>query len=120
MSQRLVPFGPEEFRALKSTIGSYLDYLDQMVGPSAERNDDVTVLEGVYTRLCELVVLGPKGEGQRFWLTRVELAAVDLAVLTVARLVGLVIKPCEQQEDRLLALDKMRWRIRMLVLPPQH
>ncbi|MBV9019226.1 MAG: hypothetical protein JO125_07115 [Chloroflexi bacterium] len=117
MSQQPVPFHPEEFRALKTTIGNYLD---QMVPPSAKRNRLMTVLQGVHVRLRHLLALGQKIEGQRFWLTDVEVMAIDMALVAVARLVRLIIEPSGEQEDTVLALDKMRWRVRMLVFPRQH
>jgi len=120
MSQQTVPFLPEEFRALKTTIGSYLNYLERMVPPSTERERTLSVLQGVYTRLYDLLALGQQREGQRLWLTEVEVAAIDMALLTFARLVPLIIKPCPEQEDTVLDLNKMRWRVRCLVVPPHH
>jgi len=118
MSQQPVSFRPEEYRMLTATIGNYLEYLQQMVPPSAERDRLLSVLQGVHVRLRHVLVLGQKREGQRLWLTEVEVSAIEMALVTFARLIRLIIKPSEEQEGTILELDRMRWRVRTLLFPP--
>ncbi|MBV9709011.1 MAG: hypothetical protein JO125_16570 [Chloroflexi bacterium] len=118
--KRNVPLHPEEVRALKTIIGNYLDYLERMIPFSTERDRLLPVLQGVYTRLQRLLVLGQKVEGQRLWLTQEEATAIDIALLTFIHLVHLIIKPSQQLEDTVNELEKMRWRIRSLLVPPLH
>jgi len=118
--KRNVPLHPEEARALKTVIGNYFDYLERMIPSSTERNRLLSVLQGVYTRLQRLLVLGQQIEGQRLWLTEEEVAALDMALLTFLRLVHLIIKPSQQRDDTVDELEKMRWRIRSLSVPPLH
>jgi hypothetical protein len=118
--KRNVPLRPEEVRALTTTLNNYLEYLERMVAPSTERDSEFSVLQGVYVRLHHLLLLAPSPEGQRLWLTQGEVAAVDLALLTFVDLAHLIFKPSQQREDTVEELDKMRWRVRSLVLPPVH
>jgi hypothetical protein len=105
-------------RALTTTLGNYLDYLERMIAPSSERDRELAVLQGVYMRLQHL--LAASGQGQRLWLTQEEMATVDLALLTFVHLAHLIFKPSQQQEETVEELEKMRWRIRSLVVPPVH
>ena len=118
--KRNVPLHPEEVRALKTIIGNYLDYLERMVPPSTERQREFFVLQGVYMRLQRLLVVGQQTEGQRLWLTQGEVAALDVALLTFVHLAHLIFKPSQQLEDTVNELEKMRWRIRSLLVPPLH
>jgi hypothetical protein len=116
--KRNVPLQPEEVRALTTTLDNYLDYLERMIAPSSERDRELAVLQGVYMRLQHLLVAS--GQGQRLWLTQEEMATVDLALLTFVHLAHLIFKPSQQQEETVEELEKMRWRIRSLVVPPVH
>jgi len=120
MSQQTISFRPEEFQMLKTTIGNYLEYLDRMVPPSTERDRLLSVLQGVYVRLKQFLALGQKREGQCLWLTEAEVTAIDMGLVTFARLVPLVTQPSPEQEDAVLEFGKMRWRVRSLLPRPLH
>ena len=113
----VVPLHPGELRALHTAIGSYLNYLRNVSQPSRRRDTLMTVLQGVCMRLTRMLSLGKKIEGEQLWLTDIEVWAIDVAMLAFCRGVRLVVESSQQRDETLRELDKVRVRIKSLLLP---